>query len=64
MISVAQIGDLTFELRFNPKLRQNLSEIAAWGSIESAIERILSDVVLGCDPDIDIYDGISDDGAL
>lgn len=51
MIHVTKIGDLTFELRFDEKLRQDLIDISGWGTVEGGIERILCDILLGSQGD-------------
>lgn len=50
MIEVTKIGDLTFEVRFDEKIRQDLRDVSGWGSEEDAIARILSDILLGVAP--------------
>ncbi|AUW58043.1 hypothetical protein C1T17_07915 [Sphingobium sp. SCG-1] len=50
MIDVTAVGDLTFEIRFDEKLREDLKEVAGWGTSADAIQRILSDIILGCNP--------------
>lgn len=53
MIEVTKVGDLTFEIRFDESVREDLTLIAGWGTEECAIGRILSDILLG--------NGIEDD---
>lgn len=53
MIGVTKVGDLTFEIRFDESVREDLTLIAGWGTEEWAIGRILSDILLG--------NGIEDD---
>lgn len=53
MIDVTKVGDLTFEIRFDEGIREDLILFSGWGTEESAIGRILSDILLG--------NGIEDD---
>ncbi|WP_394440164.1 hypothetical protein ACGGKE_03790 [Sphingobium naphthae] len=53
MIEVTKVGDLTFEIRFDESVREDLTLIAGWGTEEWAIGCILSDILLG--------NGIEDD---
>ncbi|MEJ7928292.1 hypothetical protein WG908_16210 [Sphingobium sp. AN641] len=50
MIQVTQIGDLAFEVRFDPAIRQDLRDVSGWGTEADAINRILADVILGPEP--------------
>lgn len=57
MIDVTKVGDLTFEVRFDESVREDLTLIAGWGTEECAIGRILSDILLGNGNGIEDDDG-------
>lgn len=46
MIQISKIDDLTFEVRFDPKMTDALTVEAGW----SSLERARSDVLLGSPP--------------
>lgn len=60
MIEVTKIDDLTFEVRFDPKMTETLIVEAGWSSPDRALLSILSDALLGSPPPID-YDNQVDD---
>ncbi|GAD50991.1 hypothetical protein NT2_13_00780 [Caenibius tardaugens NBRC 16725] len=47
VIDVTKIGDLTFEVCFDERLRDDLREVSGWGTEEDAVRRILAGVLLG-----------------
>lgn len=61
MIEVTKIGDLAFEVRFDDRVRQDLRDVSGWRSETDAIERILSDILLGYDPCADTDGDLSGD---
>lgn len=47
MIEVTKVGDLVFEVRFAEEMREEIASLCGWAPPEVAIQRILSDVLLG-----------------
>ena len=56
VIEVIKIGDLTFEVRFDERLRDDLRDVSSWGTEEDALRRILADVLLGDGQSSRFYD--------
>lgn len=59
MIEVTRVGDLVFEVRFAEQMREEVTCLGGWGAPETALHRILCDVLLNGAPDVDGFgDGL------
>ncbi|MCB4862995.1 hypothetical protein K7W03_25775 [Sphingobium sp. PNB] len=56
MIEVTKVGDLVFEVRFAEQMREEITCLGGWGTSESALHRILCDMLLGGAADVDGFD--------
>lgn len=61
VIHVMKIGDLTFEVRFDERLRDDLRDVSGWGTQEDAVRRILAGVLLGDGQSTRFFDDLDDD---
>jgi hypothetical protein len=61
MIHISKTDDLSFTVRFDPRMAEELSAIASWGTVEDALSRILTDILLGHDPYPDFSGDLEDD---
>lgn len=47
MIRVAKLSELSFTIQFDDGMKETLAEIAQWGPVETSLQSLLLDFLLG-----------------
>lgn len=61
MIHVATVSQFSFSINFDESMKDTLSEVAEWGTVERFIESILIDALLGPSMPDDYFADLDDD---